>query len=218
MRHLAGILGTILGRVLGNKVIPALRGLEPGRYPHPQWGPIVIPPTPTLEPGEPTPRRLPFQVTLPGVVGGLAVAYWLYKRRQRRAAELEGQQKELFPGLRRELQLKAEDVATSADPVEACLERVYGWNLDRVRELKQSIDLKTTPDMFTKKEEPLTGPESQLLDHIEDCLSRIEKEYGSLEAAGLNLAPCSAIDPLCRDEEDHDGGGGDETSINLPQS
>ncbi len=107
--------------------------------------------------------------------------------------------------MRRELQLKAEEIpTTSADPVEACLER-RGWRLSRVRELKASIDQKTTPSMFTQEKEPLSSTEEELLADIERCLDQVERQYGSLEAAGIGLVPC----PLCGDEDEE---GTDDTA------
>lgn len=44
-------------------------------------------------------------------------------------------------------------------------------------------------------EEELTSAEQQLVEDIDDCLEQIKKEYGSLEAAGLELTDC----PLCDD-------------------
>lgn len=218
MGAFGSIAGSILGRVLVGRILPSLGRLEPGRYPHPQWGPIIIPPSPELEPGERAPLRLPFKLTTPGLIGAIALSYWLYERNKRKKA-LAGErplfiepekveQEELWPHLRRELELKAETIpTTAADPVEACLER-RGWKLGRIKELKASIDQKTTPSMFTREEEPLTSTESELLRDIEACLDQIEKQYGSLQAAGIDLVPC----PLCDREEE------DQESVNLPQS
>jgi len=220
MGAFGSIAGTILGQVLLRRVLPSLGQIEAGtRWPHPQWGPIVVPKSPPeLEPGEPTPRRVPFQITPLGFLGALALTYYLYERSKRKK-QLAGarplrfiepekvEQEELFPGLRRELDLKAEEIpATSADPVEACLER-RGWKLSRIRQIKASIDQKTTPSMFTREEEPLTSTEEELLRDIETCLDRIERQYGSLEAAGIGLVPCA----LCGDEEE------DQQSVDLPQ-
>jgi len=211
MGAFGSIAGSIIGRVLVNRIIPRLGALEPGRYPHPQWGPIVVPPSPEIKPGEPMPRRMPFQLTTAGFLGAVALTYWLYERGKKKKA-LAGAQKlfiepekveqpELWPHLKRELRLEPEEIpTTSADPVEACLER-KGWNLARVRELKRSIDKKMIPGMFEEiEEEPLSSSEEELLRDIEACLDRIERQYGSLEAAGLNLVPC----PLCGDKEDQD--------------
>lgn len=208
MGALGSIAGGILGRVLVGRILPSLGRLEPGRYPHPQWGPIIIPPSPELQPGERAPLRLPFKLTTPGLIGAIALTYYFYERSQKKKA-LAGErplfiepekidQPDLFPKLKRELRLKAEEIPTTAsDPVEECLER-RGWKLARIRELKRAIDQKTTPSMFTQEEEPLTSTESELLNDIETCLDKVERQYGSLEAAGIGLVPC----PLCDGEED----------------
>jgi len=95
----------------------------------------------------------------------------------------------LFPGLKRELtHLDVEDVATSDDPVEACLERA-GWKLDRIDELRQSIFEKEQVDLFTTPE-PLTRSEGELLEAIETCMQKLEIQYGSLEAAGVVCSDC----------------------------
>ena len=192
MSALTGVLGMIAGRVVTSRMIPALGALEPGRYPHPVYGPVVIPRRPDIAPGEPTPFVPPFQITGLGLFllfGGL-----LMYAAKRKPASL-GEQRQMFPGLRRELRMEPEDTATSDDPVEACLERVYGWNLNRMRELRDSIAAKETPDLFTKEKEPLTAAEAQLLDQIEACLERVQRQYGSLEAAGLPMIPCPCNSP-----------------------
>lgn len=192
MTPLGGILGSILGRVLAAKM-PGLARLEPGRYPHPEYGPIVIPKSPDIERGESS--YLPkFQITFPGFMAAWIGFMWYAKRRADRV-QLAGEI-DLFPGLRRELRMEPEDTATADDPVEACLQRRYGWNLNRVRELRESIAEKSTPDMFTKKQEEFTPSENELLANIEDCLERVEETYGSLEAAGLSDVPCD----LCGEE------------------
>ena len=168
-----GLLGTIagdmLGRVVTGKILPnigRLGGIPPGRYPHPIYGPVVIPPTPSLEPGDPNiPPPPKVQITLAGFLGGVALAAWLYDRSK--------QKKELayIPG------------PEPADPVEECLLN-YGWNLGDIRKLKASIDAKAGTG------EAFTGDENRILDHIEGCLDVLEKEYGSLDTAGLAPCPC----------------------------
>lgn len=176
----------MLGRYISAKVIPALGTLEPGRYPHPEWGPVEIPP-----PGEK--GMLPFRLTTPGFFMAYgALLFWIARRGSSLGQATK--QEELFPKLRRELRLTAEDKAKSDDPIEICLQRRYGWDLQPMRELRDSIGRKSTPDIFTKEEEPLTAPEAQLLEQIEDCLDRIEKQYGSLDAAGLPGVPCPCED------------------------
>lgn len=181
--------GSILGRLVANSIIKGFSGNTTGRYPHPRFGPVIAG---GEEGGSPR-----VQITFPGFLALFGAALWAISKRGSRSMG-QSEQPGLFPKLRRELRFEPEDVATSADPVEACLERRYGWNLKRVRELRDSIAAKETPGLFTKEKDPLTAAEAQLLENIEDCLERVQKQYGSLEAAGLSLTEC----PLCGDEED----------------
>lgn len=85
-------------------------------------------------------------------------------------------QTEMFPGMRRELVLEAEDNADilTVDPLDVCLER-QGWELPKVRKYQQSISAKMTPDMFGKVER-LSGKEVMLQETIQQCLERITKK------------------------------------------
>lgn len=192
------LIGYNIGSRIVNRVVTSLSGLEPGkRYPHPEWGPIVVPKTPELEAGEPTLRRIPrIQITFQGFLGLSAALLWYAHRSTRPLGQIP-QEKELpFPELKRELSLKAEDVAESDDPVEICLQRQYGWKLDRLQELRESIGDKSQPGLYENGEEELTSSEQELLENIDACLDQIKQEYGSLEAAGLELTEC----PSCDDE------------------
>lgn len=82
-------------------------------------------------------------------------------------------QQEMFPGMRRELVLEAEDNASifTVDPLDICLER-QGWNLKKVKEYQESISAKMTADMFGKQEK-LSGKEIMLQETIQKCLERI---------------------------------------------
>jgi len=216
------ILGMVLGHVVANKLAGSgLKAIEPGRYPQTEAGALVVPKgaeivsiaqelkraseqnlalaqqierLAMLEAGDPA-RGPAAQVKLTpwAIYLGLAALAWYAWRAS--ASHLAGDD-ELFPGLRRELHMEPEDPATSDDPVEVCLERRYGWNLKTMRDLRDSIAAKGTPDMFSEEQEELTGPEAQLLDQIEDCLDRLERQYGSLEDAGLEMGmemiPCGA--------------------------
>lgn len=87
----------------------------------------------------------------------------------RRSQGLLGQ--ELFPGLRREMVLEPpEDVATSDDPVTACMERL-GWRTGRMEELKRSIAEKRTPDLFTGKTKRLSAGEKEYQRVMSECLA-----------------------------------------------
>lgn len=191
------LIGYNIGSRIVGRVVHSLAGLEPGkRYPHPEWGPIVVPKTPELEAGEPTLRRIPrIQITFQGFLGLSAGLLWYAHRSTEPLAALP-EQKELFPELKRELSLKAEDTAETDDPVEICLQRRYGWKLDRLTELRESIGEKSQPGLYENGEEELTSSEQELLENIDACLEEIKEKYGSLEAAGLELTEC----PLCDDE------------------
>ena len=197
------MIGERLGSKVVGKLLSTLSGLEPGkRYPHAQYGPIVIPKTPELKPGEPTLRRVPIQITFPGFLA-LSVGILWYAKRAMDPAPLGAlpqeplKQQELFPKLKRELHLEAKDVAESDDPVEVCLQRRFGWKLKRMRELRESIAEKSQPAIFKELEEELTAPEQELADNIDECLERVAAQYGSLEAAGIILEDC----PLCGDDD-----------------
>lgn len=190
-----GTLAYVAGRLLIPKIRAGLRGLEPGRYP--KWFPIVVvPKSPELRPGEepasgqPTAGKM--QITGLGfAVGFGAFLYYLKHRAAVQELPLAGDE-ELFPELRRELRLDQEGDERSimdVDPVEDCMSRRYGWNITRMRAVRDQVAEKSVPDMFGKEEE-LTGGEAQFLDQIEDCLQRVEKQYGSLDAAGLAPIPC----------------------------
>lgn len=185
-----GTLAYMAGRLLIPKIRAGLRGLEPGRYP--KWFPIVVvPKSPELRPGEePTAGRM--QITALGFAVGFGVfLYYLKHRAAVQELPLAGEE-DLFPELRRELRLDQEGKERSimdVDPVEDCMTERYGWNVTRMRDVRDRVAEKSTPDMFGKEEE-LTGGEAQFLEQIEDCLARVEKEYGSLDAAGLAPIPC----------------------------
>jgi len=87
----------------------------------------------------------------------------------------EPTQLDLIPGLRRELILQAEVVATSDDPVEAFLER-KGWPLRRIRELKGSIERKSIPNVFSGKPEDLSRSEIELQADIDAYLNQCQLE------------------------------------------
>ena len=194
MSAIKSMAGVVLGRMLAQKLMPSIRGLgalEPGRYPHPVYGPIIIPRGAESE-------RMPNGIVPPFRIAtwGFAVAWvalvW-YACRKKSGPELSGDEdlwkaSKLQP-LPRELRFEPEDSATSDDPVEACLER-KGWEIGMIRELRASIADKSQPSLFSEAEEEYTPSEEELLDDIEECLDKIEKRYGSLEAAGLEAVPC----------------------------
>lgn len=230
-RFLGSLAGEVVGRVALSRIAESRQGmgrLDPGRYPHPEYGPVIIPRGAEPDPEKPGEVRqihgkAPFQIAPWAFLVAYGGLLW-YAARTTTAvkdaplppafADFEEHADEaeplgtkltedpyLFPSLKRELQpFEAEDVATSDDPVEACLER-RGWKLPRVEALKESIAEKQSLELFSTEEKELTGGEIQLLEAIEDCLQRIEKEFGSLEAAGIEIGcpACSAID----EEEDH---------------
>jgi len=87
------------------------------------------------------------------------------------AGMVSGLGQDLFPGLRREMVLEAEDLATSDDPLEIHLQR-KGWNLKRVSALQESIAEKAVPDMFTDKTTPLTEDEVELQKDIDEFFAK----------------------------------------------
>lgn len=207
-------LAYMAGRLLIPKIRNGLRGLEPGRYP--KWFPIVVvPKSPELRPGEePTPGQPTagrMQITGFGfAIGFVAFLRYLKHRAAVQRLPLAGDE-DMFPELRRELRLEEEDAERSimdVDPVEDCMKRRYGWNVSRMRAVRDRVAEKSTPDMFGKEQE-LTGGEAQFLEQIEDCLKRVEKQYGSLDAAGLLSTPCRTCDTA------EEGGADDGLSDNM---
>ena len=75
-----------------------------------------------------------------------------------------------FGGIKRVLVLKADEVVTSDDPMEAWLE-MKGWRLSRVRELMRSIHEKQIPPLFGEPEE-LNMSERHLLRAIDEYQQR----------------------------------------------
>lgn len=207
------IIGMVLGHVVANKLAGGgVKGIEPGRYPQAESGPLVVPKGAEIasiaqEMRRASERNLELAEQIERLAAGdggastrgpaiqfmpwaiyVGFALFLWYAWRGSEAHLSGDE-DLFPHLRRELHLEPEDAATSDDPIEACLER-RGWDLKRMRVLRDSIAAKSTPDMFSEEEEDLTGEEAELLQQIEDCLDRMEQQYGSLEAAGLEMISC----------------------------
>jgi len=65
-----------------------------------------------------------------------------------------------------QLVLKADELVTSDDPLEAWLE-MKGWKLSRVRELRRSIEEKQIPPLFGEPEE-LDASERHFLRAIDE--------------------------------------------------
>lgn len=87
-------------------------------------------------------------------------------------ARTNGFGQDLFPQLKRELRFDPpEDIATSDDPVIACMQRL-GWKLPRIEELKASIAEKMTPDLFTMKIKPLSPGEKEYQRVVGECLEQ----------------------------------------------
>ena len=87
----------------------------------------------------------------------------------------------LFPGLRREMVLEAEDVSTSDDPLEIHLER-KGWQMSRVRELQASMAEKAVPDLFTGKTKPLSAGEKKLQRDINEFFAKKQAYREAVQA------------------------------------
>lgn len=193
------IAGQVASRAIINKVNGALsQGREPAREPGAYQRPIIVPKGAefdTLAAALPSSRyKIPNWLFLTSYG---ALLWYAAKATAVDIPDLgdPGPEAEplLFPGVKRELtQLDVEDISTSDDPVEACLERA-GWKLDRIDELRQSIFEKEQVDLFTTPE-PLTRSEGELLEAIETCMQKLEIQYGSLEAAGVVCSDCGDDD------------------------
>jgi len=195
-QFLGAIAGQVASRVILNKVanVGLSQTREPAREPGGYQLPVIVPKGAEfdrLEAGVPSSRyKIPNWLFFTGY-GALL---W-YAAKATAPVDLPDlgdpgpEEALLFPGLKRELtQLDVEDISTSDDPVEACLERA-GWKLPRIDELRQSIFEKEQVDLFTTPE-PLTRSEGELLEAIETCMQKLEIQYGSLEAAGVVCSDC----------------------------
>lgn len=81
-------------------------------------------------------------------------------------------QKELFPGLKRDLNMEIEDAARSDDPLEACMER-RGYKPSKTQVFQDAISAKLTADMFGKQEK-LTGAEAMFQEQMQECLDKLK--------------------------------------------
>jgi DNA adenine methylase len=81
-------------------------------------------------------------------------------------------QKELFPGLKRDLNMEIEDAARSDDPLEACMER-RGYKPTKTQVFQDAISAKLTADMFGKQEK-LTGAEAMFQEQMQECLDKLK--------------------------------------------
>lgn len=220
MSALSQFIGILAGQVAARAIIPqilnasgAVGRLQPGRYPHPEYGPVIIPRGAQFDQDEPedvTALQGPhFQIATWAVFAAYGGLLWYAARKTAPTAlvdlpdlpelsdlgvtAFEEETPLLFPEMRRELDLETEDIATSDDPVLACLQRA-GWKLPRVEKLRESIFEKQQLDIFGKPQEDLTGSEEELLEAINKCLAFLEGKFGSLEAAGVVCGECSEED------------------------
>ena len=83
-------------------------------------------------------------------------------------------QKELFPGLKRDLNMEIEDAAKSDDPLEACMER-RGYKPGKTQVFQEAISAKLTGDMFGKQEK-LTGAEAMFQEQMQECLDKLKNK------------------------------------------
>ena len=100
----------------------------------------------------------------------------------------EPQQPELFKA-KRTLSLEMEDIAKSDDPIYACMER-RGYTQKQMDRFSESIAEKATVDIFEKEPEKLTSSENKFQNDIEDCIDKVTKLFGSLQAAGYETQDC----------------------------
>jgi hypothetical protein len=103
-------------------------------------------------------------------------------------------QKELFPGLKRDLNMEIEDAARSDDPLEACMER-RGYKPSKTQVFQDAISAKLTADMFGKQEK-LTGAEAMFQEQMQECLDRL-KNRPKLKFGLFNIktAPIWELNP-----------------------
>ena len=100
----------------------------------------------------------------------------------------EPQQPDLFKA-KRTLSLEMEDIAKSDDPIYACMER-RGYTQKQMDRFSESIAEKATVDIFEKEPEKLTSSENKFQNDIEDCIDKVTKLFGSLQAAGYETQDC----------------------------
>lgn len=192
-QFVGAVAGQVASRLIMNKVVD-LGQREPGGYKVPPEIPGGVPVE--RQPAEAEGSR--FKIPNWMFFTGYGALLW-YAAKATAPVDMpdlgaEPESDLLFPSLKREItSFDIEDVATSDDPVEACLER-SGWKLPRIDELRQSIFEKEQVDLFTTPE-PLTRSEGELLDAIETCMQKLESQYGSLEAAGVACSVCDGDDP-----------------------
>jgi len=103
-------------------------------------------------------------------------------------------QKELFPGLKRDLNMEIEDAARSDDPLEACMER-RGYKPSKTQVFQEAISAKLTADMFGKQEK-LTGAEAMFQEQMQECLDKL-KNRPKLKFGAFNIktAPIWELNP-----------------------
>ena len=96
-------------------------------------------------------------------------------------------QKELFPGLKRDLNMEIEDAAKSDDPLEACMER-RGYKPSKTQVFQDAISAKLTADMFGKQEK-LSSAEAMFQEQMQECLDKLKTrpklKFGRLETDSL---------------------------------
>ena len=99
-------------------------------------------------------------------------------------------QKELFPGLKRDLNMEIEDAAKSDDPLEACMER-RGYKPTKTQVFQDAISAKLTADMFGKQEK-LSSAEAMFQEQMQKCLDKL-KNKAKLRFGGLKTDPLPPI-------------------------
>lgn len=207
MSALSQFLGSVAGQVASSVILKKV--MAGGMFGEKEPGyqlPIIVPPGAEVEGAEregvgPTFSER-FKIPFWAFATGYGALLW-YAARATAPLDMpdpdlgdpDPQQTDLlFPALKRELtHLDVEDLATSDDPVEACLERA-GWKLPRIDELRESIFDKQQTTLFDEPE-PLDRSEEELTEAIEVCMQKLETQYGSLEAAGVGCSLCSDDDP-----------------------
>lgn len=198
---LADALGAYVSQLVTGEGVKGLSGISEGRFP--KWiTPIIVPRGATLEEaeGEAPIFDPPFRLTGLGFALGFSALLWYAAREMDKAAlgELGAEmqdfwetkkQPELFRAKRELRVLETEDMATSDDPITACMER-RGYTQEQMDRLGDRIAEKTTIDMFDDKPAKLTSSETKFQDDIQDCIDHVKNVFGSMEAAGYEDCDC----------------------------
>jgi len=132
-------------------------------------------------------RQSEFNTALLAQIGG-------YRKKIYGEEFFSPKQKELFPGLKRDLTMEVEDVAKSDDPLEACMER-RGYKPGKTQVFQEAIAAKLTADMFGKQEK-LSSAEAMFQEQMQECLDKLKnKPKLKFGAFNIKTAPIWELNP-----------------------